>query len=705
MGATMTTKRRQQRKQRRQHQKARRALIRASAANNGIIHAAALELEWIKGEGEDDKQRRFRIKAYSGGAMRVGNYGPPIAIELSGMQASTPIPILLDHMSTQIVGHADTVNVGAASLSLDGVISGIGESADKVTAMASNGFPWRASVGVLPDEMEFVGEGLAVKVNGKRLKGPIYVARTSELKEVSFVAVAADSKTSAKVAANSPITKEFDMEFSQWLKAEFDLDAETLTEEQRTKFEAKWEASKEPDPDPETPPVVNATVDQPDFAARRALEAAEVDRIQAIRKVCAEYRPDVDETKVAEIEAAAIRDGEDKRDVELKLLRASRPKAPTIHSQKLDANAKVLECAIRLGSGDAESTLLARYGEDTMEAADPYRGLGIKGIIAACCQMEGQPTPRLGAGINDYITAGFSTASLATLLSNSANKTMMDAYTAIDSVAKVVSRKLSANDFKTHTGAQLTGDFIMKKVGATGEIKHAVAGDDSFTYTVETYARIFGITRQMMKNDDLGALMDIPRMLGRGAALALEDAFWTLVLANTGTFFGTGNSNYADDTSESVSTVLSSDTLGYAVRIFRQQTDPDGYPIKLAPKYLVVPPELETTADELYVSRNLQSGNTGKQPDANVFANKYEPKITPYLSNSSYTNYSALAWYLFGNPADIPAFGIAYLDGVETPVVEDAPLEGDILGQAWRGYLDFGVCQINHRGAVMVKGE
>jgi len=190
--------------------------------------------------------------------------------------------------------------------------------------------------------------------------------------------------------------------------------------------------------------------------------------------------------------------------------------------------------------------------------------------------------------------------------------------------------------------------------------------------------------------------------LGRGAGLALEDAFWTLVLANTGTYFGSGNGNYISG----ASTALASAALSSAVEKFRKQTDPDGHPIKLSPKFLVVPPELEATADELFVSRNLIYGGAtaAKQGEANIHANKYEPLCSPYLSNSSYSGYSTTAWYLFGDPADIPAFGIAYLDGNEAPVVEDAPLESDILGQAWRGYFDFGVCQINHRGAVMSKG-
>jgi hypothetical protein len=142
----------------------------------------------------------------------------------------------------------------------------------------------------------------------------------------------------------------------------------------------------------------------------------------------------------------------------------------------------------------------------------------------------------------------------------------------------------------------------------------------------------------MIINDDLDALATTPQRLGRGCALALEQAFWTLVLANTGSFFGSGNSNQITDT-------LGTTGLGNAVKTMRQLTDADGNPLAIEPKYLVVPPELETTADGLYASNNIVvTGSTDStSADANVFAGKYKPLTCPYLSNQTYTGYSTTA--------------------------------------------------------------
>jgi len=121
-----------------------------------------------------------------------------------------------------------------------------------------------------------------------------------------------------------------------------------------------------------------------------------------------------------------------------------------------------------------------------------------------------------------------------------------------------------------------------------------------------------------------------------------------------------------------------------------------------------VPPALKSDADEIYVARNINTGGSStkaRQPDVNIHAGKYQPVMSPYLSNTNFhASASSTAWYLFGDPADIPAFGIAYLKGNEVPIFEPITLAANILGRGWRGYFDVGVCQIEPEGAVKSTG-
>ncbi len=689
------------------------------------IHAEAVGVDWIEAAGADGKEKpkRFTMTAYSGEQMQVGGYGPPVVIDLAGLTAKAPVPILRDHDLGRVVGHADEVDVGEASVKLAGLVSGAGSDATEVVAAAANGFPWKASVGVRPEKPEFVGEGATTKVNGSTFTGPLYVARKSTLGEVSFVAMGADRKATAKVAASAAQPKETnDMTFDEYIEATIP-NPEELREDQkqhlRTGYDAmvKAAATKKPEDIKAAgkPPVVEA----PKFDLQAVgLTAAQHEA--NIEATAEEYREKVPAEDFAKLNAAARKGAIEAKakalneewaaprleaeyikaaaTFEADLMVASRPKGPAIHASRRDVQPKILEAALRLGTFAKEEELLKSYGEEVMEAAYPLRRIGLKETIHMVCAMDGRPGPGWGAGENDLIRAAFSTSSVATLLSNVGHKVIIDAYQAVPSVAGLVAKKLTASDFKTHTGVKLTGDFKMKEVGPDGELKHAVAGDDSFTYTVTTYGRMFGLTRQMLINDDVGAFAEIPRMIGRGAALAREEAFWTLVLANTGNYFHANNSNL-------ITAVLASAGLGTASQTLEDQKDADGNPILIVGRYLVVPTALRVTATELHISQLIVTGATGRNPNANIWAGRYEPAVSTYLGNTSFHgSASSTAWYLFADPADVAAFGIAYLDGVETPTVEEATVPSEFLGQAWRGYLDFGVCQVDKRGAVKSTG-
>jgi hypothetical protein len=655
--------------------------IDVRAESFSIIEAAA-------GEGQP-KIPRFDMLAYTGGPLRLGNFTNPVVADLAGMKIpSQSRPVRLQHDANMGVGHTDMIANDGRCLKASGIVSRSTPAAADVVASGLNGFPWQASMGCSIEAKEYLAPGATAFVNGQTISGPCIIARQTTLRELTICDAGADDQTSVNIAASAAqTTKEFIMDpnFQEWLQAK-GFNPDLLADVGVSTLEAAWEAeikaAQVETPDPKT---IQATSPVADI---RAESAAESLRISAVRKACG--------GKHGEIEAKAIAEGWDETKTELAVIRAERPKAPAGHVANHSLDGTVIEAAIRLGTAEQQSIIEAAYKPEILDRAYPLRGIGLRGLIQACCAMDGREAPAAWAQEGEVIRAAFSTASLPGILSAAMNKTLLSAYQAVPSTAKRIAQKLTANDFKTHTGYRLTGDAMMKEVGANGELKHGTLGEQSFTYSVKTHGRIYGITRQMLKNDDLGALMGIPRMLGRGAALALEDCFWTLVLANTGNFFHGNNKNL------STGSALASAGLGKAVQKLRDQTDPDGNPVLLSPKFVVCPTALEETAWELFKSTNIAvSGTTDAvRANANIYAGLYEPVVTPYLGNSTYAGYSATSWYLFADPQDIAAFGLAYLDGNEQPTIQDAPQDPDVLGQGWRGFFDFGVCQLDPRGAV-----
>jgi len=139
--------------------------------------------------------------------------------------------------------------------------------------------------------------------------------------------------------------------------------------------------------------------------------------------------------------------------------------------------------------------------------------------------------------------------------------------------------------------------------------------------------------------------------------------------------------------------------------LFLNQTDPDSKPLGVIPTILLVPNALLVVATQLMNSLELRNttGST-KYPIQNPHAGKFEVVRSSYLSNSAITGYSAAAWYLLGQPNDMPVIEVAFLNGKEEPTVDSADADFNTLGVQMRGYHDFGVTKQEYRGGVKMLG-
>ncbi len=424
----------------------------------------------------------------------------------------------------------------------------------------------------------------------------------------------------------------------------------------------------------------------------RTAAAAETTRIAAIKKIC--------NGKFDDIEAKAIAEGWDQPKCELEVLRASRPTVNIVSSQKVIATPKVFEAIALMSSGIQAGRLEKLYDVQTLEAADKLRGIGIQEYCEQICGMQ---LPRFRRDASAWLSAAFSTASLPGILSNVANKMLLEGYSYIEDTWRKICKIASVNDFKEHSRYRMTGNFKFEQVGADGELKHGKVDEQKYGQKADTHGIMFALTRQMIINDDLAAFTDLPRQIGMGAAEAIADAVWGLLLSNPSSFFSTAHKNYKDG----ADTALCVDSLTDAEVMFNDQTKPNGRPLGIQPSIILVPTALRVPADMLMKSPTLNettTANKGK-PSSNPHIGKYEVVSSSYLSNSSFTGYSSKAWYLFADPNRLPALEVAFLNGIDQPTVEKTDADFNTLGIQFRGYIDFGVREQDYRGAVKIKGE
>ena len=678
----------------------------ASATPDYLVFLCPLTIEAAGDAGKTPP--RFRMVAYTGGTMRIEGFPHPVVVDLEGLDiARQDLPVRLDHNPRQGVGHTERVAVEGGQVVAEGLISRDTSWARDVVKSGINGFPWQASIGAAVMGAEFIPNGQSVAVNGRTFAGPLHVVRRAVLKEISFVDSGADTNTSAKIAASE---KETDAMADEDRKETQDK-PQDAPQDQPKPDHPKPDAPKPDDdqpkpPAPKTEPVKPApapatlqasAIEEDPVVAMRQRIVAETKRIEAVRKICAGKHPD--------IEAKAIEEGWDETKVELHILRASRPKVPPVVTPQRQTGPEVFEAVALMASGMPVARIEAAYQAPVLEAADKLRGVGIQEF---CELASGRQLPRFRRDAAGWLQAAFSTASLPGILSNIANKMLLDGYNYVEDSWRSICRIASVNDFKEHSRYRMTGSFKFEQVGPDGELKHGKVDEQKYGQKADTHGIMFALTRQMIINDDLGAFTDIPRQIGMGAGEAIADATWTLVLSNPvqtdgNAFFSAAHKNC----SEGVDTALSVDGLTAAEVLFNEQTKPNGRPLGVLASILLVPTALKVPAQLLMSSLQLNETTTANKakPSANPHVGKFTLVSSSYLSNASFTGYSSKAWFLLADPNRLPAFEVAFLNGVDRPTVEKTDADFNTLGVQFRGYIDFGVREQDFRGALRMKGE
>lgn len=678
--------------------------------------------------GQPGRDRRFNITAYTGGKLPVNNYDLPVVVDYQGLTPeSQVIPILADHNNEldSIIGQSDSITLQGNDLIVSGLVMNDGEKPARIIALADKGFQWKASIGAITSDEERIPSGTTVEVNGQTFVGPIIVARRATLREVSFVAMGADPLASAQIAANARLRGAAMPTFEEWCTSQ-GFDPATLSDQQKQALMVAYNAQSAQQTTPPVAAGATPTADQQQKPADgqmgaaavvnlqaqadksierhiqslRQREAVETTRLDGIRTLCASL--DIDDR--SQIQASAINDGWTLEKTELAVLKAKAKKgAPAGKSSDAPPKDQVLEAALCLKSkiGGTEKA----YAEPILEAADKLNrdGFGLQQLLLMAAAQNGEHFRTITqTNLKNVLRAAFSTGSIPGILSNVANKSLLDGYKGIEEVWRMVSAIRSVKDFKEAKSYRLTTSGRLLKLGPGGQIKHATYGEESYSVQAETYARMLQIPREHIINDDLGALSSLPNELGRKGAQAFNLAFWTEFLDDAA-FFATGNANIVSGTAN----VLGSIGLNEAWVKFMGQTDNDGAPLGIDPSLLLVPKELATTAMELYASEFVNTGGAAtkeKVPNRNIWQGKYKPIVSRYLSNTSITGYSTTGYYLLADPADMAVMQVAFLDGNEMPVLEQADADFDQLGIQMRVVFDFGVKKMQPKGGVKVTG-
>jgi hypothetical protein len=165
----------------------------------------------LKEQDEDGKPQSFSMVAYTGNIM-PDIFGGSIAVDIEGIEfgGKKRYPILEDHWRDFKIGVSNSKPSTDGQVFFDNIKILSNEKAQEFATNLRDGFPYQASISIRPLKIEEVPEGESAEVNGKKLKGPGIVVRTSKFREASVCVFGRDENT--KVKGLSDDQEEFEVE-------------------------------------------------------------------------------------------------------------------------------------------------------------------------------------------------------------------------------------------------------------------------------------------------------------------------------------------------------------------------------------------------------------------------------------------------------------------------------------------------------------
>lgn len=317
-----------------------------------------------------------------------------------------------------------------------------------------------------------------------------------------------------------------------------------------------------------------------------------------------------------------------------------------------------------------------------------FVGASMVDIAGLALNASGRSMPHFG-GKAAKIEAAMTTSDFPAITGSVLERRMLNFYESAGSPIKMVSREIEASDFRTLHALKLSTGPELEKVAESGEYKYGSLNEGDETFGVETYGKILGLSRQAMVNDDLGAFDNMARIMGQGAAQTESKLFATLLTQNSGTgpVMSDGKALFhADHNNLSASgAALAVTTLSAARTAMMRQKGLSNEIIRVTPKFVLVPPELQTVAEQLVAE--LSATETSA---VNPFAGNIEPLVDPFLEDAS-------AWYIIADKAQLDSLQHAYLNGQPGPqIFTQEGFETDTMKFKCR--LDFGAGFVDYRG-------
>ena len=290
----------------------------------------------------------------------------------------------------------------------------------------------------------------------------------------------------------------------------------------------------------------------------------------------------------------------------------------------------------------------------------------------------------------------FSTSDFPYLLANVANKSLQNGYETAPETWSLWTRVVSVSDFKTQSIVGLSEFSSLDSIPEGKEYKYGSFGDSREQFALGTYGKLFPITRQAIVNDDLNALTGIPAAMGRAAARKIGDTVYSVLTANAAmadsvALFHADHKNLTTG----APTVSTFDT---AKNLMAVQKDSSGNAtLNIRPAFVLVPFALEGTS-KVIVTAQYDPDTANKLQMPNRVQN-----LATVIADARLDAASTSVWYMVANPTVFDTIIVAFLDGNQTPVLEQQA-GWTVDGVEYKTRIDCAAKAVSFRGMVKSSG-
>ena len=350
-----------------------------------------------------------------------------------------------------------------------------------------------------------------------------------------------------------------------------------------------------------------------------------------------------------------------------------------------------------------------------VDASNPFRGFSLYDLAEDSVKRTGvnvrgmNRSQVVAMAFRRQISAaayGHTTSDFPNLLENVMHKLLLVAYMGAQTTWQRVARTGDLTDFRAHPRYRFGTFSDIKTVNEAGRYEQGTISDaEKETITASRKGRILVITREMIVNDDLQALSDAARGLGRAANRTIDKDLYALLALDSGNgplmgdgvrlFNGTttGHKNIA--VTAAVPTTASVDA---ARQQMAKQTDTSGNDfVDIRPAIAWAPLSLGSAFRVLNEAQYDPESNKFQKP--NICRGLFRDVVdSPRLDALS-----AQIWYVLADPNEEPVFEVGFIGGAREPRVEqEQEFSSDSL--QWKVVHEYGVAAIGWRGIIKNAG-